>query len=50
MIRSADINDSKILRVCIYTNINELRQNLYLMFNFAIYNLSTNCLAYENTT
>lgn len=37
---SKDINESEILCGCIYTDINESRQNLYLKLSFAIYNLS----------
>ncbi len=40
IIGSADINESRILSNCIYININESRQNLYLKLIFIIHNLS----------
>ncbi len=39
-IGSAGINESGILSGCIYTDVNESRQNLYLKLIFAIHNLS----------
>ncbi len=40
VIGSADINESGILSGCIYTDINESRQNSYLKLISAIHNLS----------
>ncbi len=40
VIRSVSINKSEILNGCIYTNVNESRQNPYWKLIFAIYNLS----------
>lgn len=43
-------NNSGIFSGCIYININESRQNPYLKFISAIYNLSANHLAHKNAT
>ncbi len=42
VIGSVDINESGILSVCIYTDVNESRQNSYLKWISAIHNLSNN--------
>lgn len=47
-IRSANIDESKILSGCIYTNVNKSRQNSYWKLIFAIYHLSNDNVAEDH--
>lgn len=50
IITFANINNSGIFCGCIYIDINELGEILYLKKISVIHNFSTNYLAYENTS